>query len=120
MLIAHVCAMCSTLRIANFTITPINLKNKFSFMDSFIVQVVHWLEGWDSFSAMSKNLAFLRVYIGSCRPLSLVSKYCLTFKRKGRETDQTTPSVTVNRTDASLVTTHKETFDIQTVFQKYK
>ena len=37
----------------------------FSFIISFIVQVIRWLEGWNSFPAVSKNLASVGVYIGS-------------------------------------------------------
>jgi len=49
MRITYVCKLYSTLGIANLTITHINPKHKFSFIISFIVQVVEWLKEWDSF-----------------------------------------------------------------------
>jgi len=54
-----------TLRIANLTITHVNFKYKFSFIISFIVQIVQWVEEWDSFHAVSKKLVSVAVYIGS-------------------------------------------------------
>ena len=41
-------------------------------------------------------------------------------KNKGRESDQTAPSVVINKIDTSLATRHKERFDLRTRFRSNK